>query len=443
MRPINIFIVKKRIAFHTLGCKLNFSETSAISKMFPQEEYELVDFKDKADIYIINSCSVTQSAERKTHTAAKQAKGRNNQSKVAVIGCYSQLKPEKVAQLQVVDMVLGNDDKYNIVEYLQNPNSERATEVHVANINKVKRFVPSYSSGDRTRSFLKVQDGCDHFCTYCSIPMARGRSRSASVDNTIAVAEEIGRSGIREIILTGVNIGDFGKGSEENFYDLLLRLEKVSGIDRIRISSVEPELLTDKIIELVAASKVFLPHFHLPLQSGSDSVLKKMKRFYDTALYADRIHKIKAVLPHACIAADVIVGFPTETDENFNEAMSFIDTLPISYVHVFTYSQRENTFALRFDTQVSSQEKKRRSKALHQLSDRKKQLFYEQNIGTKRKVLFENNRQQGMMSGWTDNYIKVYTPYKETLVNKIVEVKLENEFFNDGFLILEPAMEIN
>lgn len=425
----------KRIAFHTLGCKLNFSETSSISKLFPKEEYQLVDFKEEADFYVINSCSVTQDAERKTHTAAKRAKARNPESKVTVMGCFSQLKPEKVAELSSVDLVLGNDDKYNILEYLQNPNSERATEVHVANINKVKRFVPSYSSDDRTRSFLKVQDGCDHFCTYCSIPFARGRSRSASVAKTIEMAREIGNTSIREIILTGVNIGDFGKGTEENFYDLLVALEKVEGIERIRISSVEPELLTDEIIELVAKSKVFLPHFHLPLQSGSDKVLKDMKRFYDTSIYADRIYKIKNVLPDACIAADVIVGFPTETDEEFADALKFIGDLPISYIHTFTYSERQNTFALKMENAVNTKQKKERSQKMHLLSNRKKDIFYKENIGKTINVLFERNIVENMMSGWTDNYIKVYTPYNPDLVNKVISVNLENKFFNDGFLV--------
>ncbi len=425
----------KRIAFHTLGCKLNFSETSSISKLFPKEEYQLVDFKEKADYYVINSCSVTQQAERKTYTAAKQAKSRNHDAKITVMGCFSQLKPEIVAKLDVVDLVLGNDDKYNILEYLQNPNSERATEVHVADINKVKRFVPSYSSSDRTRSFLKVQDGCDHFCTYCSIPFARGRSRSASVANTIKIAEEIGKTDIREIILTGVNIGDFGKGTDENFYDLLLALEKVNGIERIRISSVEPELLTDEIIELVAKSKVFLPHFHLPLQSGSDKILKDMKRFYDTSLYADRIHKIKNILPDACIAADVIVGFPTESDDDFADTLQFIADLPVSYIHTFTYSERQNTYALKMNSIVNSKQKKERSKKLHILSDRKKNIFYKANIGKTTNILFENNIVDNLMSGWTDNYIKVYTSFDPDLVNKVVSVKLEDKFVNDGFLV--------
>jgi threonylcarbamoyladenosine tRNA methylthiotransferase MtaB len=426
--------VRKKIAFHTLGCKLNFSETSAISKLFPETEYELVDFKEFADYYIINSCSVTETAERKTHTVAKQAKNRNPESKVTVMGCFSQLKPEKVAQLHSIDLVLGNDDKYNIVEYLQNPQSERAVEVHVANINKIKRFVPSFSAGDRTRSFLKVQDGCDHFCTYCSIPQARGRSRSASVAKTIETAQQAAASGIREIILTGVNIGDFGKGTDEDFYDLLLLLEKVEGIERIRISSIEPELLTDRIIDLVAQSNVFLPHFHLPLQSGSDATLKDMRRFYDTKIYAERVAKIRSVLPEACIAADVIVGFPTETDEHFEQTRQFIADLPISYLHTFTYSQRQKTLALKMENVVNPKVKKQRSQTLLDLSDRKRKLFCQDNIGKKRKVLFEKNVYQGFMTGWTDNYIKVYTPYQENLVNQIVEVQL-NELYLDGFRV--------
>jgi len=424
--------LKKKIAFHTLGCKLNYSETSTIRKMFPESDFEVVDFKDEADYYVINSCSVTQLAEKKTKTAAKQAKKRNADSKVSVIGCFSQLSPEKLSELEYVDMVLGNDDKYNIVEYIQNPNSDRATEVYVADIGKIKRFIPSFSSGDRTRSFLKVQDGCDHFCTYCSIPMARGRSRSVSVAKTIEVAKQVAQEGAKEIILTGVNIGDFGKGSTENFYDLLVELEKVDGIERIRISSVEPELLTDEIIELVAKSDVFLPHFHLPMQSGCDKILKDMKRFYDTELYAGRVAKIKELLPNACIAADIIIGFPTETQQDFNDTMAFVEKLELSYIHTFTYSQRKNTFALKINEQVPNLEKKRRSQQLHILSEKKKDVFYKQSIGSKHKVLFENSNTDGIISGWTDNYIKVYAKYDEKLVNSIVDVVLDKEY-EDGF----------
>ena len=393
--------------------------------MFPKAEYEIVDFKEEADFYVINSCSVTGIAEKKCKTAAKQAKKRNPKAKVSMLGCYSQIKPDIIARLEYVDLVLGNEDKFNLPQYLSNPESEPATEVHVMNLAKTKTFSPAYSSGDRTRSFLKVQDGCDHFCTYCSIPFARGRSRSGTVAQTIAKAEEIGRSNIREIILTGVNIGDFGKGTEENFYDLLVELEKVPGIERIRISSVEPELLTDEIIELVAQSKVFLPHFHLPLQSGCDKTLKDMKRFYDTALYANRVQKIKSVLPDACIAADLIVGFPTEAEADFAQTKQFIADMPVSYVHVFTYSQRENTNALRMQNVLKPGEKKERSQRLHELSERKRMQFYRENIGTTRKVLWESEVQNGMMAGWTENYIKVITPYQAELENTIQEVELE------------------
>lgn len=426
--------MKKKIAFHTLGCKLNFSETSAISKQFPKEEFEVVDFQEEADFYVINSCSVTQVAERKTFDMAKRARRKNPQAKVTVMGCFSQIKPEALADAGTIDLILGNDDKYNLLEYLRHPESERAVEIHVANINKVKRFVPSYSSGDRTRSFLKVQDGCDHFCTYCSIPFARGRSRSASVEQTVATACEALKSGVREFILTGVNIGDFGKGSPENFFNLLQALEKVEGIDRLRISSVEPELLTDEIIDLVANSKIFLPHFHLPLQSGSDKVLKEMKRFYDTALYADRVNRIKKVLPEACIAADLIVGFPTETEQDFEDTYQFLANLPISYLHIFTYSQRQNTLALRMENGVSPSVKKERGKRMADLSDRKRKLFLHQNQGLTRTVLWENNVENNLMTGWTDNYIKVYTPYQPELINQIESVRLL-EMYEDGFLL--------
>jgi threonylcarbamoyladenosine tRNA methylthiotransferase MtaB len=428
--------MKKKIAFHTLGCKLNFSETSTISRMFPTAEYEIVDFKEKADIYVVNSCSVTGTAEKKCRSAVRSAKKRNPDSLVSMIGCFSQLKPEIVSAYPEVDLMLGNAEKYNILHYVSNPDGERSLDLKMENILKTKSFAPSYSSGDRTRSFLKVQDGCDYFCTYCSIPFARGRSRSDTIANTIKVAEEIGKSEMREIILTGVNIGDFGKVHGEKFIDFLKQLEKVEGIDRIRISSIEPELLTDEIIELVCNSNVFLPHFHIPLQSGSDKVLKDMKRNYNTSLYAARVNKIKSLRPDACIAADLIVGFPTETKEDFEDTMMFIRKLDISYVHVFSYSKREDTFAMRLDNVVTSKDIRERSIAMHELSEAKKNVFYSENIGTKRKVLFESDVHDGMMSGWTENYIKVVTKYRPELVNQIVEVTLENQN-EDGSFILE------
>jgi threonylcarbamoyladenosine tRNA methylthiotransferase MtaB len=427
--------VKKRIAFHTLGCKLNFSETSTIARMFPKSDYEIVDFKEEADFYVINTCSVTGIAEKKCKTAARQAKKRNPDAKVSMLGCYAQIKPETVAALDYVDLVLGNEDKFNLPHYLSNPEGERSKEVHVSELAKSKNFFPAYSSGDRTRSFLKVQDGCDHFCTYCSIPFARGRSRSGTVAQTLEKAREIGRSKVREIILSGVNIGDFGKGTDESFYDLLVGLEQVPGIERIRISSVEPELLTDEIIELVARSKVFLPHFHLPLQSGCDKTLKDMKRFYDTELYAGRVHKIKELMPHACIAADLIVGFPTETEEDFAESKQFVAGLPISYVHAFTYSSREHTHALKLKNVVSAAEKRKRSQLMHDLSERKRLQFYREHIGSTRAVLWESQVQNGMISGWTDNYIKVIAPYRPELENSIQEVSLE-QLNEDGVFVV-------
>ena len=429
--------MKKKIAFHTLGCKLNFSETSTISRMFPASEYEIVDFKEKADVYVVNSCSVTGIAEKKCRSAVRSAKKRNPDSLVSMIGCFSQLKPEIVSAYPEVDLMLGNAEKYNILHYISNPNNERTIEQKMDNIMKTNSFAPSYSSGDRTRSFLKVQDGCDYYCTYCSIPFARGHSRSDTIANTIKVAEEIGRSEIREIILTGVNIGDFGRNHGESFYDFLVQLEKVQGIDRIRISSIEPELLNDNIIELVCKSDTFLPHFHIPLQSGSDKVLKDMKRKYDTALYASRIAKIKSLRPDACIATDLIVGFPTETKEDFEDTMMFIRKLDISYLHVFSYSKREDTFALKYDNVVTSKELRERSLAMHELSEAKKEVFYSENIGSTRKVLFESDVHDGWMSGWTENYIKVITPYNAELVNQILEVKLENRNEEGSFVILK------
>lgn len=426
--------MKKKIAFHTLGCKLNFSETSTIARMFPSAEYEHVDFKDSADIYVVNSCSVTGTAEKKCRAAVRSAKKRNPNALVSMIGCFSQLKPEIVSAFPEVDLMLGNAEKYNILHYISNPEGERTLEQKMENIMKTKSFAPSYSTGDRTRSFLKVQDGCDYFCTYCSIPFARGHSRSDSIANTIKVAEEIGKSEIREIILTGVNIGDFGRLQGEKFYDFLLQLEKVEGIDRIRISSIEPELLNDDIIELVCKSNVFLPHFHIPLQSGSDKILKDMKRKYDTALYAARIAKIKSLRPDACIAADLIVGFPTETKEDFEETLLFIRNLDISYVHVFSYSKREDTFALKLENLVSTKELRERSIAMHALSEAKKEVFYVENIGTTRKVLFESDVHDGWMSGWTENYIKVVTKFDHALVNQLVDVVLETRNEEGSFV---------
>lgn len=417
--------MKKRIAFHTFGCKLNFSETSGIAKNFPESEYEIVDFNEEADFYVINSCTVTNNADRRAKQAINRVKRLNPDSKVTIMGCYSQNEPEEVAKIKGVDLVLGNDEKFNLKNYLENPEGERSVEVHRSNINKSSIFNSSYSGDDRTRTFLKVQDGCDYFCTFCTIPRARGRSRSDTIANTVKVAEEIANNDTQEIILSGVNIGDFGKLNGETFFDLIKALEKVEGIERIRISSIEPELLTEDIISYVAKSEKILPHFHIPLQSGSDTVLKDMQRKYDTALYTSRIKLIKKLMPYACIAADLIVGFPTESDEEFQKSFDYISGLDISYLHVFTYSERDRTMSKRMEQKFDPKLKKERSRKLHNLSDKKKRDFYNQNIGRKEKVLFEANVYDGKMSGWTENYIKVITDYKPDLVNKIVEVKLD------------------
>jgi threonylcarbamoyladenosine tRNA methylthiotransferase MtaB len=424
----------KKIAFQTFGCKLNFAETSAIARSFPKGEYELVDFSEEADFYVINSCSVTSAAEKTCRNAARYAKRKNPEAKVSMVGCFPQIKSDLVAAYPEVDLVLGNEDKFNLYHYLENPDGDRATEVHNVNINTSKVFNPAYSMNDRTRTFLKIQDGCDYFCTYCSIPHARGRSRSASIAETIKVAQEIGQSESREIILSGVNIGDFGRKNKETFLDFLIELEKVQGIDRIRISSVEPELLTHDIIDLVASSSKFQPHFHIPLQAGNNEVLKDMKRKYRRELYTDRVEYILSKLPEACIACDVITGFPTESDAHFQDGYDYLKALPISYMHVFTYSERENTRALAFSDRVDGAEKKRRSAALHQLSDRKKRDFYNASMGQVQEVLFEAQNHGGMMSGWTGNYIKVVAPYREDWVNTIQEVKLNEMDANGSFI---------
>lgn len=426
--------MKKRIAFQTFGCKLNFAETSAIARSFPLADYEVVPFSKEADIYVINSCSVTGSAERTCRNAARSAKRKNPDAKVSMIGCFSQIKPEIVAAFPEVDLVLGNEDKFNLYHYIEHPDSERSTEVYNVNINKSKKFNPAYSANDRTRTFLKIQDGCDYFCTYCSIPHARGRSRSATIAETIRIAQEIGRSEAREIILSGVNIGDFGRKNNERFIDFLVELEKVEGIDRIRISSVEPELLSHEIIDLVAASDKFQPHFHIPLQAGSNDILRDMKRKYRHEIYSDRVEYIKSKLPLACIAADVITGFPTESETHFKESFDYLSDLPISYMHVFTYSERENTKAVEFQNLVSPKEKKFRSEVLHKLSDLKKRDFYNSAFGTNQQVLFEAQNFGGMMSGWTGNYIKVLTPFDEALINTIRQVKLDNLDLDGNFL---------
>jgi threonylcarbamoyladenosine tRNA methylthiotransferase MtaB len=419
---------KKRIAFHTLGCKLNFSETSTISRQFGIDDFEVVDFSEQADYYVVHTCSVTSVAEKKCKTAVKQAHKRNPSAQVAVIGCAVQANPEMFSNMEGVSWVFGNQDKFRLGDVIKNQeNTVHAYghhEQYVSEINKTREFIPSYSMGDRTRSFFKVQDGCDYFCTYCSIPFMRGRSRSESVANTMKVAREIAASEIKEIILTGVNIGDFGRQNNETFLDLLKQLANVDGIERIRISSIEPELLNDDIIQLVSNSPKLLPHFHIPLQSGSDKILALMKRKYLREVFAGRVKRIKELMPDACIAADVIVGFSGETSEDFNDAYQFIHSLPISYLHVFSYSERPGTKALVMESKVDEREKRRRSQFLHELSESKKLKFYNQQIDKTADVLWESDNVNGFMHGFTGNYVKVCTPFDHELINQITTVKI-------------------
>jgi len=421
---------KKRIAFHTLGCKLNFSETSTISRQFGMENFEIVDFDDQADFYIVHTCSVTSIAEKKCKTAIKQAHRRNPHAKVAVIGCAVQANPEMFSKMEGVSWVLGNQDKFKLGEIVSASdhtsvsNESEPSISMVSEINKTREYIPSYSIGDRTRSFFKVQDGCDYFCTFCSIPYMRGRSRSETVENTMQVAREIAATDIREIILTGVNIGDFGRQNNESFLDLVKQLSQLEGIDRIRISSIEPELLNDDIIQLVSTSKKILPHFHIPLQSGCDKVLKLMKRKYLREVFANRVSHIKELMPDACIAADVIVGFPSETVDDFNDTFEFIKSQDVTYLHVFSYSERPGTKALQMEGKVDESEKRRRSQLLHELSESKKQLFYKKQIGKTGSVLWESDNIKGFMHGFTENYVKVRTPYQADLINQITKVKI-------------------
>lgn len=435
----------KTVAFQTLGCKLNFSESSTIARNFIDRGYSIVDFNDQADIYVVHTCTVTSVAEKKCRAAISQANRRNPEAKIAVIGCYAQLKPTELQNLPGVDIVLGNQSKFNLAEYLESPLSEGNTPISTPCkdctddiSDKNSPFNPSWSAGDRTRSFLKVQDGCDHYCTYCAIPHARGRSRSGTIQQVVGNLNEIISSGIKEVILTGVNIGDFGKRNingfkNETFTDLLKALNQVPKAPRIRMGSIEPELLTDELIQLTSDSDIIMPHFHLPLQSGSNPVLKAMRRKYDTQLYAERVFAIKNRLPHACIAADVITGFPGETEENFEEMRSFIESLPISYLHIFTYSERPNTKALEITSKIASHEKQRRSKVLHELAERKAKDFFIENVGREESILWEAVRRKGLMEGFTSNYIRVKRVWNKDLINsittnKIPDLNQEGEF---------------
>ena len=437
--------VVKKAAFYTLGCKLNFSETSTISRDFTNEGFQRVDFTDPADVYVINTCSVTQNADKRFKSIVKQAQKANPDAFIAAIGCYAQLQPQQLADVNGVDLVLGATEKFNITSYINdlfaNPDrrASNGAEIHSCEIEDADFYVGSYAIGDRTRAFLKVQDGCDYKCTYCTIPLARGISRSDTLENVLKNAAEISTKGIKEIVLTGVNIGDYGKGEfgnkkhEHTFFQLCQALDEVAGIKRLRISSIEPNLLTNQTIDFVAQSKTFVPHFHLPLQSGSDTLLKLMRRRYMTDLYLDRVARINKTMPNACIGVDVIVGFPGETQELFLETYNFLNQLEVSYLHVFTYSERENTPAATMEGVVPKNIRAKRSKMLRGLSAKKRRAFYESQLGNTLTVLFEGENKQGYIHGFTQNYVKVKHPWNPELVNTLREVTLL-EIDEDGMV---------
>ena len=436
----------KKVAFYTLGCKLNYSETSTISRMFETKGYQKVEFNQTPDIFIINTCSVTENADKKCKKIVKEANKINPDGYVAIIGCYAQLKPAEIADIEGVDAVLGAAEKFQLIDlldgFVKEP-SEKKAKIFNQNIEEAIEYHTSYSLNDRTRTFLKVQDGCDYPCAYCTIPLARGASRSDTIENVIKAANEIANSGVKEIVLTGVNIGDFGLQNGKRvatFLDLVKALDEIEGIERFRISSIEPNLLTDEIIEFVAQSKRFVPHFHIPLQSGSNKVLGLMKRRYKCELYIERVAKIKELMPNCCIGVDVIVGHPGETDEAFLETYNFLNELNISYLHVFTYSERENTDALKITPVVPIHKRSERSKMLHILSDKKRRYFYEQQLGKTFTVLFEEDVEDGMMQGFTENYVRVCAKYDPLLVNETKEISLVS--INDKMLVEVEEVEV-
>jgi threonylcarbamoyladenosine tRNA methylthiotransferase MtaB len=438
----------KKVAFHTLGCKLNFAETSTIARLFEKEGFQKVDFSLPADVYVINTCSVTENADKECKTIVRSALKNAPDAFVAIVGCYAQLKPEEIAKIEGVDVVLGASEKFKLLNYIQFSQKKQETEIHSCEIDDVTNFISSYSYGDRTRSFLKVQDGCDYTCSYCTIPLARGASRSDTVASVVENAKQIAASGVKEIVLTGVNIGDFGLNQnqtdtgrkQETFFDLVKQLDKVESIERFRISSIEPNLLKDEIIEFVSKSQRFVPHFHVPLQSGSNKILNLMRRRYLRNLYSDRVAKIKEVMPHACIGVDVIVGFPGETEEDFLETYNFINGLDVSYLHVFTFSERANTDAAEMPGMLPIAERKRRNKMLRILSAKKTRAFYEQQQGKTATVLMEHENKNGIMFGLTPNYVKIKLPFDETLANKLIEVQLES-IDADGNYIVKQLQE--
>ena len=420
--------IPKKIAFHTLGCKTNYSETSSVSRDIIKSGFEKVDYKELADIYVLNTCSVTENANKDARKFVRKAKRNNPNATIVVIGCYAQLKPDEIGEIDGVDIVLGAKEKFNLIYHLDGLELNKGTKILNSKIEYVSNFKSSYSLGERTRSYLKVQDGCNYSCSFCTIPLARGKSRNDTIQNTIQVAKKIATTEVKEIVLTGINIGDYGNGSDESFSDLIKEMDSLIGIDRIRISSIEPNLLSNEIIELSASSKKLMPHFHIPLQSGSDNILKAMRRRYDTNLYSDLITNIKVKIPDVAIGVDVMVGFPGETESDFISTYNFIKKLDISYLHVFTYSERPNTDALNIDKIVSIEKRRERSKKLHLLSEQKLLKFYDQFIGQKRPVLFESIK-NGLLIGHSDNYIKIRSKGSPDLINTIQNVEL---LYNDG-----------
>jgi threonylcarbamoyladenosine tRNA methylthiotransferase MtaB len=433
---------QKKVAFYTLGCKLNYSETSTIARDFQHEGFERVDFTKRADVYVINTCTVTENADKRFKSIVRNALKQNKDAFLIAIGCYAQLKPESLAAVDGVDLVLGATEKFKVTDYLNDLTKNEMGEVHSCEIEEANFYVGSYSLGDRTRAFLKVQDGCDYKCTYCTIPLARGISRSDTLSNVLKNAQEIAEQDIKEIVLTGVNIGDYGKGEfgnkvhEHTFLDMVMALDQVKGVHRIRISSIEPNLLSNEIIDFVSTSRAFVPHFHIPLQTGNDELLKLMKRRYLTETYTNRVEKIKNIMPNACIGVDVIVGFPGETDEQFLETYNYLSNLDISYLHVFTYSERPNTEAAEMNSTVPSQIRKKRSKMLRGLSAKKRRKFYESQIGNTLTVLFEGDNKDGFIHGFTENYVKVKAAWNPSLVNTIHQIEL-TQIAEDGLVQFE------
>ena len=428
----------RTVSFYTLGCKLNFSETSAISRLFEDGGYAKVDFEERPDIFVINTCSVTDNADKKCRYLVRKARKVNPNAFIIMLGCYAQLKPKEISEIEGVNMVLGANDKFNVIEHLEKIDETNSTTVVLnESIKKTKDFYPAFSSGERTRSFLKVQDGCDYFCSFCTIPLARGKSRNASISKTLLELDKLKNTGVKEIVLTGVNIGDFGQGKDENFFELVKALDEVSFIERFRISSIEPNLLSNEIIDFVLnKSKRFVPHFHIPLQSGSDQLLKKMRRKYDTSLYTDRVNFIKSIKPDCCIGVDVIVGYPGETYHEFQKTYEYLKDLDVSYLHVFTYSERANTTAIKLGEKIPMNVRKKRSQDLQSLSERKKRLFYQQHIQSNQTVLFENTIDNDYITGFTENYIKVKIKDKPDIINSLKNVFLK-EMHSDGVMLCE------